>query len=406
MPTTTTDYDQDTTIQSIAYDDVIINAIPKKITRYENPIGIEIKYEIEFETPTGQVFKTDPKTIEEILVELKVKGLIYKTRAAEEALPAILNAYHRENKLTIKRELETPGFYLIENKIVEFKVEQDYRRPTKEEIVRATNVLNELVTKYKRKEIISTLIKWSIVSPFSYVLKQLEEEGEERWMSWLYLYGWTNTGKTTSGRIVLAIWRKHKDKKKHDVGFSNIDNVARFARAVSYDTYPVLINEVHLNDERQKQLVESIKHAVQSQTARARLSSKSTAEYISALSPCILTSNNSPPEDPAFQRRIIPIYFSQDDEPSEKEREAFNTFLNDNIDSLGILGDFTMNYILTNQHDIIHNNDWKAIAKIILTEFYKSAEKEVPEWINYFVQETQVQDAAARARADNSLIFC
>ena len=106
MPTT--DYDQDT-IQSIAYDDVIINAIPKKITRYENPIGIEIKYEIEFETPTGQVFKTDPKTIEEILAELKVKGLVYKTRAAEEALPAILNAYHRENKLTIKRELETPG---------------------------------------------------------------------------------------------------------------------------------------------------------------------------------------------------------------------------------------------------------------------------------------------------------
>jgi hypothetical protein len=375
--------------------DIIISAIPKKITRYEHPIGIEIKYEIEFETPTGQVFKTEPKTIEEILVELRVKGLVYKTRAAEEALPAILNAYHRENKLIVKRELETPGFYLIDNKIEEFKVEQEYQeQPTKEEIVRCADVLNELVTKYKRKEIMPSFIKWGIVAPFSYVLKQLEE-GEERWMPWLYPYGWTNTGKTTSGRIVLAIWRKHKDKKKHDVGFSNIDNVARFARAVSYDTYPVLINEVHLNDERQKQLVEAIKHAVQSQTARARLSSKSTAEYISALSPCILTSNNPPPEDPAFQRRIIPIYFSQEDEPTEEEREAFNTFLNDNIDSLGTLGDFTINYILTNQRDIIHNNDWKAIAKIVLTDFYKSAEREVPEWINYFVQETQVQDAAA-----------
>ena len=371
---TTENYDQDT-IQSIAYDDVIINAIPKKITRYENPISIEIKYEIEFETPTGQVFKTEPKTIEEILAELKVKGLIYKIRAAEEALPAILNAYHRENKLTIKRELETPGFYLIDNKIVGFKVEQEYPgRLTKEEIVWCTDVLNELVTKYKRKEIMPSLIKWGIVSPFSYVLKQLEE-GEERWMPWLYPYGWTNTGKTTSGRIVLAIWRKHKDKKKHDVGFSNADNVARFARAVSYDTYPVLINEVHFNDERQKQLVEAIKHAVQSQTARARLSSKSIAEYISALSSCILTSNNAPPENPAFQRRIIPIYFSQDDEPSEEEREAFNTFLNDNIDSLGVLGNFAQNYLLNNQ-DIIHNKDWKDIAKNILTEFYKSAEKE------------------------------
>ena len=44
--------------------DIIINAIPRKIIRYENPaaVGIEIKYEIEFETPTGQIFKTEPKT--------------------------------------------------------------------------------------------------------------------------------------------------------------------------------------------------------------------------------------------------------------------------------------------------------------------------------------------------------
>ncbi|MDQ3838044.1 MAG: hypothetical protein M3297_02115, partial [Thermoproteota archaeon] len=130
------------------------------------------------------------------------------------------------------------------------------------------------------------------------------------------------------------------------------------------------------------------------QTARARLSSKSTAEYISALSPCILTSNSPPPDDPAFQRRIIPIYFSKDDEPTAEQREEFNIFLNDNIDSFGILGDFTQNFLLNNQ-EIIHNKDWKDIAKIVLTELFKSAQKEVPEWINYFVQETQVQDMAA-----------
>ena len=47
--------------------------------------------------------------------------------------------------------------------------------------------------------------------------------------------------------------------------------------------YPVLINEVHLNDERQKQLVESLKHAVQSQTARSRLSSKVYVQNILVL---------------------------------------------------------------------------------------------------------------------------
>jgi hypothetical protein len=128
----------------------------------------------------------------------------------------------------------------------------------------------------------------------------------------LYFYGWTNTGKTTTGRIILAIWRKNKGRKKHDIGFSTVDNIARFGRSVSYNTYPILI-KVQLNDERQKQLVEALKHAVQSQTARARLSSKSTAEFIAALSPCILTSNAPPPEDPAFQRRIIPTHFSRED---------------------------------------------------------------------------------------------
>jgi hypothetical protein len=253
---TATDYDQDT-IQSIAYDDVIINAIPKKITRYENPIVIEVKYEIEFETPTGQVFKTEPKTIEEILVELKVKGLIYKTRAAEEALPAILNAYHRENKLTVKRELETPGFYLIENKIIACKVEQEYRLPTKEEIVRCADVLNKLVTKYKRKEIMPSLIKWGIVSPFSYVLKQLEE-GEERWMPWLYPYGWTNTGKTTSGRIVLAIWRKHKD---------NSNNITKYLE-LNKDSV------LHLAEKNYENLVEELTNdSITNASSNATLSS-------------------------------------------------------------------------------------------------------------------------------------
>ena len=170
----------------------------------------------------------------------------------------------------------------------------------------------------------------------------------------MYLpYGWTNTGKTTNGKIVLAIWRNHRDKTKHDIGFSAADNVARFARAISYDTYPVLINEVQLNDDRQKQLVETLKHPVQSQTARARLMSRSVADYISALSPCILTSNDLPPQDPAFRRRIIPIYFSKDEEPNQEEREQFNALLRTELDILGILGDFAANYILGNQEILV-----------------------------------------------------
>jgi hypothetical protein len=129
-----------------------------------------------------------------------------------------------------------------------------------------------------------------------------------------------------------------------------------------------------LNDERQKQLVEALKHAVQSQTARARLSMKSTPEFIAALSPCILTSKAAPPEDPAFQRRIIPIHYSKDDEPSAEETERFNIFLKDNVDKLGTLGDFASNYILNNQ-TIFTKSDWKDIATEVLIAFFKATEK-------------------------------
>ena len=119
----TEDNEKSEPIQYVQYGNVIIDAVPNKITKYENPSSIEIKYEIEFETPTGQILKIQPANLDEILGYLKINGLVYKVRAAEEALPAILNAYYREGKMTVKREIETPGFYLINNKIEAYKAE-------------------------------------------------------------------------------------------------------------------------------------------------------------------------------------------------------------------------------------------------------------------------------------------
>lgn len=66
---------------------------------------------------------------------------MYKVRNAEEALPAILNACYREGKMT-KREIETPGFYLIDHKIEAYKTE--HKQPTVEEIRRCTDLKSKL----------------------------------------------------------------------------------------------------------------------------------------------------------------------------------------------------------------------------------------------------------------------
>ena len=47
------------------------------------------------------------------------------------------------------------------------------------------------------------------------------------------------------------------------------------------------------------------------------------------------------------------------------------------------------------------NKEWKEIAEIILTEIYKTIQRESPEWIKYFVKENQM----AESKEDIDLVF-
>ena len=47
-------------------------------------------------------------------------------------------------------------------------------------------MLSELAKRSKRQEIFSTFVIWGVVAPFSYVFKQLDEDGHEKWMPWIY----------------------------------------------------------------------------------------------------------------------------------------------------------------------------------------------------------------------------
>ena len=58
------------------------------------------------------------------------------------------------------------------------------------------NYLDILQPKFKNKDILPTVLKWSIIAPFDYVLKQIHKQ----WMKWLYPYGWANTGKINTRR--------------------------------------------------------------------------------------------------------------------------------------------------------------------------------------------------------------
>ena len=294
--------------QSLRFGEVILNAIPEEIIRYESPLNKDqTKYKIRFVTPFGESFTTQPKSLDKIVLDLKMRSLTYKLRTVEESLNAVINGAQRAQRVSVVQQIEAPGFYYIDGKIVTSNI--IVHLPSTDEIKRCAEFLNELVNRSKHPEILVTEIKWGILAPFSFIFKQLSEEGNERWMPWLYLDGHTQTSKTTDGTLVLAIYRKQKTK----LSLASANNVARLGGAISLDTFPRLIDEVKLDPKMQSDLIEAIKHAVQGQTARTKLSGASDQIHIPALCACIFTSNHQLPSDPALRRRFLNYHYPKDD---------------------------------------------------------------------------------------------
>ena len=92
--------------------------------------------------------------------------------------------------------------------------------------------------------------------------------------------------KTTLGRIVTAIDNHHHEDSKSILPYSSIDSLARFGEAISKTTFPLCINEVSLDD-KQKQIINLTKTAIESPIIRSKFMHKTIPIDILALSACI-----------------------------------------------------------------------------------------------------------------------
>lgn len=107
-----------------------------------------------------------------------------------------------------------------------------------------------------------------------------------------------------------------------------------------------------------------------------------------------MTSNHSLPADPALRRRFLNFHYPKEDKPTIEEIKEFQSFFKPNWNLLGILGDFTINYLLQHQEIIINGeNDWRSIAKIVLMEFHKTIGLNMPEWIDMISDGNRFEDA-------------
>ena len=99
-----------------------------------------------------------------------------------------------------------------------------------------------------------------MVAPIIFILKTTDYYLED-----LYFYGASNALKTTDGRIILAIDRHHDDPN-YALKFTHIDTVPRFGNKISKSTFPILIDEIDLNnpnrDKDKERLINAIKIAL------------------------------------------------------------------------------------------------------------------------------------------------
>ena len=363
----------------IIYKERVAPVAPVKVVVHENPLGGIRKYEVVFEGRTLiKPLKVGPAPIEEIVARLKAEGLVYHRRLIDDVLNAVIQGFIKKGKAEIKEELEAPGFYLVDNKILAVKWEP--KEVSREELKEALELLNELATKWYNHAIdkFATSIKWGIISPFIYARKQL---GSQYQVPHLTMYGARNTGKTTLAQIsTVYLWGL--DKGTHSVSGSQANTEARLGRVVSRSTFPQIINEANSMFYK-PEVINVLKNTVEELIARGKYVRNEWREYL-ALSPLVITLNPQPPVD--FERlELVPkttwlLYFTEGERLRQEQIENFRREVEPRLYKLGAIGHYIARLILERGPEIL-KKDWRKLGKELLIEAYRGAGLNPPEWI-------------------------
>lgn len=352
---------------TLMYKERVAVVAPTKVIVYSNPIGGITKYEVVFEGATLQrPLVVGPALVDEIAERIALEGVVYHRRLLVDVLSAIIQAFVRKNKAEVKTEIESPGFYWVNNKIV--SVKYNVENVDIEKLRQALQLLGELAENWFKhiQDKFATVIKWGVIAPFNYVLKQ-----RGKWIQWLYLYGDSATGKSTLGRIILKLWGL--DSKYEKTGAS-VDTIARLGYVLSMSTFPVLINEPG-SALLKEDVVEAIKNSVDSTLVRGKYI-KGTYTEIPALSCLILTSNKFLPRDDALLRRFRVVTFSYGEKiPLEKQKE-FKEKVEPRLGILSEIGKCVAKLVL-NDPSILDNMD----GKLLLGKCYEMAKLEKTQWL-------------------------
>lgn len=322
-------------------------------------------------------FRMDPLTLDKIVGELTSMGLFYLTTKATDTVTNAINTLKNNRKYSLENMSPYPGFFILNGS---FTSTNKYTIPTKEQLAESLELLNEFGGQYSSfSPKLGYICHWILMAPFSFVIKQ---KGLGTKMNNLLLYGTTRTGKSTISKLSGFFW--NLDINLQIYSGSIVHSVYQYGVAISRSTYPIIVDEGEILF-KNPDLASMLKTATHSLKARAKYNNYlQRQEEINALSPAIITSNYSKPNDGALGARIDLLEYTAENVRSKEARDAFNQrFKPEKYDGplkvLRFIGDYVAAKIIEDPG--ILDENWLKVAQKLFEEMYAYADVRMPKWL-------------------------
>lgn len=337
----------------------------------------------------GYEEKFKPASIDEIVGEIKSRGLFLQSGRAMDTITNAINALKVNMQYTVAHQSPYPGFFILNDQFVST---ESYLKPNKGQMGDALTIFNEFGESYGNfRPKIGYIAHWMLMAPFSFILKQ---KGSASKINNMHLYGTTRTGKTTIAKLVSFFWNRNIDEQF--TSGSHVHSTYQFGRAISKSTFPIIIDEgeaIFQSDE----LKSMLKTSTHNTSARARFnSSLQQEEEIMALSQSIITSNYNRPNDGAVGARLDLFKYTANEVRSKDLREQFENKFQPDVQNgpLNVLK-YIGNYVgsrIKQESDLL-DEDWLKLSQRLWQEMYELAGIQMPEWMSNIAFPDSVEES-------------
>lgn len=319
-------------------------------------------------------------TFDDIKSKLNQTTAIWDHNNSTDTLRIIYDYYIQQG---IAQRIDTPsrpGFYWDDQKQEIITVKYTPRQPTEDQLKQAYTLLHQLsktLNKNDHGERLATIIRWALIAPFQYAIKQ--QGGETKY---LHLYGSPGTGKTTIyATIPLYIWNI-ADEQHIEPG--STESAAQTRHLLGRTSFPIIYDDTKniLNNPRK---VSMFKAATSNTKAQGKYGNNGTFQEFPAITPLIFTSNDQiiDEEQGAMTRRFIQIEYTPEDQPTQLEREQYHKqYPKQKLQTLQYIGQAFSTYILAHPKTLIGDQTTNNVNQWLTQQIKKYGNPDDIQWIN------------------------